>query len=183
MSEGQKKKVVRTIRSYDEFYQLTSFSLKQAEEQEKFRNYNCMITMVFCAFTLEAYLNHIGENYFTIWDSKDNRLSNDQKLEKLLVLRNLKIDKEKEPFLYFGKIFSYRDNIVHCRTQTISNWQKIEQNEIPTEPLTIWEKMTSLEKAQNFHNNTKEMIIYLSKEIDSMDFPLGSSSETMWMSS
>lgn len=182
MSEGSKKKVIRTIRSYDEFYNLSSFSLKQAEEQEKYRYYNCMITMVFCAFTLEAYLNQIGENTYTVWNPKDNRLSNNQKLEKILAIRNLKVDKTNEPFSYFGKIFSYRDNIVHCRTQTISNWQKIKQNEIPIEPLTIWEKMTSLEKAQIFHKKTEEMIVYLSKEIDSTDFPLGSPSETMWIS-
>lgn len=180
MSKDIKTKVERTIRSYDEFFLLSGFTLKQAEQQQDYSFYYCMISMVFCAFSLEAYFNHIGENFFKIWDPKNKQLSIDEKLEKILEIRKLKIDKTKEPFSYLGLIFTYRDNIVHCSSQTISNWQSIKHGEIPNMPLSDWEKMTTFEKAQKYKQNTRDMIYFLSKEIENTDFPLGSPSDAMW---
>ncbi len=182
MNKEEKTKVIRTVRPYDEFFLLSKFALKQAGEQKEYLYYYCIVAIVFCAFSLEAYLNHIGEKSYNIWDPKDNRLSPDKKLTCISELKNLVIDKKKEPFSYFGTIFKYRDSIVHSRTETISNWQKIENNEIPDMPLLAWEKETTLEKAQKYCENTRDMIVFLSKEIEDEDFPLGAPSEAMWCS-
>jgi len=180
MNKGEKTQVTRTVRTYDEFFLLSIFALKQAEEQKEYSTYYCIVAMVFCAFSLEAYLNHIGETYYNIWDFKDNQRTPSEKLRCIVKPKNLVIDKTKEPFSYFGTIFKYRDSIVHNRTETISNWQKIENNEIPDLPLLAWEKETTLGKAEKYCKNTRNMIVFLSKEIEDEDFPLGAPSDATW---
>jgi hypothetical protein len=145
MEVFQNKKVLvrKTIRSYDYFYELTYYSLKQAEEQKKTRLYNCMITMVFCAFSIEAYVNHLGAQMIPEWETIERSTLD----EKLLIISNSKkitLNKIEKPFCYLNMIFDYRDNIAHGRTQTITRNQSMNPGGIPNMPTAKWEEMTTL---------------------------------------
>jgi hypothetical protein len=172
--------IVRTIRSYDEFYNLTYYSLLEAEKSVEGRFYNCLITMVFCAFSLEAYLNHLGERYISNWESLERNLNYSQKLTLIAKTTRIKIDMLEKPFCFMNSIFDYRKVIVHGKTSQLTKEQIINPNTIPEMPLAFWEKMTTLQKARDFRKHTEDIIKSLSKIIEDDDFPLGSPSEAIW---
>ena len=183
MEDIQYKKVLvrKTIRSYDHFYNLTYYSLQQAEEQEKTRFYYCTITMVFCAFSIEAYVNHLGAQMIQDWDAIE-RATIDEKLLIIANSKNKTINKNKKPFCYLNMIFDYRDNIAHGRTQTITKNQSINPGGAPNMPTAKWEKMTTLNNAKAFRKNTKDIITSLSRDFANNDFPLGLPSFASWWS-
>jgi hypothetical protein len=60
---GNKRVPIRGTRSFYTYAFLRGMawnSYETAEEREDGRNLHCMSAVVFCAFTLEGYLNHIG---------------------------------------------------------------------------------------------------------------------------
>ncbi len=177
-----KVNIERTIKPYDEFYNLTFFSLDQARKEAEGRFYNCLITMVFCAFTLEAYLNDIGNQLVKDWDSIERDKNPYEKLSLFQEITNVKICRSTKPYCYINSIFDYRKEIVHGKTKTLNGIDLVKVDEIPKMPLTKWETMTNLENASKFRNHTKEIVYGLSKELLNEDFPLGSPSSAMWSS-
>lgn len=181
--QDKKKVLVRyTNRSYDHFYNLTYYSLKQAEEQEKLRFYNSMITMVFCAFAIEAFLNHLGAQIISDWESIERKINIHEKIKLVYKTENLTINKNKEPLCYLYMIFDYRDEIAHGRTLSTSEYQIINPDGFPEMPTAGWEKMTTLQKAKDFRKYTMEIITSLGHDLANDDFPLGSSSDASWCS-
>lgn len=168
-----------TVRPYDLFYDLTYYSLKQAKEQKKLRTYNCMITMVFCAFSIEAFINHLGAEMIPGWESFERKPIND-KLKLISNSIHFPLDKRKKPICYIDMIFNYRDNIAHGRTETINKNQIVGPDGIPEMPSAEWEEKTTLKKAEDFRKYTKEIIISLSHDLANNDFPLGLSSDADW---
>ena len=74
-----------------------------------------MASLIYTAFTMEAYLNHIGEQIFGCWDDLDG-LSPRKKLnviaEKLMVGK----DDGKRPFQTLKKLLDFRDDVAHGKT-------------------------------------------------------------------
>ena len=171
--------VVRTLRTYDELYCLTGTYLHFAQKEEKFPLYNCMIVMVFCAFALEAYINHLGEKYVHDWCDYERKMPK-EKLKHLLKISNHVIDLESRPYSYMNEIFDYRKLIVHGKTEKIINQQILVLGEIPKLPKTEWEKHTNITQAIKFRKRVKEIITKLSLDVDNEEFPLGSPSDAFW---
>lgn len=186
MIEHKNRKILvnieRTIRPYDEFYNLTYYSLQEAERTEEGRFYNSLITMVFCAFSLEAYLNHLGEQKVSNWYSIERSLNYSQKLKLIADTTKNKIDMREKPYCFMNSIFDYRKLIVHGKTSRLTKKQSIIPNTIPDMPLAFWEKMTTLQKARDFRIHTKDIIESLSKNIEDNEIPLGTPSDAMWNS-
>ena len=73
-----KKKVIitktRKVNTYYDMWRVSYWTMKQAEEEETGSFFQIMSSLVFTAFALEAYLNHVGNNVFDCWDDLE-RLS------------------------------------------------------------------------------------------------------------
>jgi hypothetical protein len=171
--------IVSTTRTYDELFCLTGIYLKYAQEEEKYRLYNCMIVMVFSAFALEAYINHLGEKYIHDWERYEKKKFKD-KLKHVFLTTSYTTKLESKPFCYIDEIFDYRKQIVHGRTEKIINRQKLIIGDIPKLPETEWQKHTNLMNAEKFRNRVEEIIEKLSLEVESQDFPLGSPYDAYW---
>ena len=60
-------------------------ALKKAQEQKPGWFYFAMMAGVFAAFTIEGYLNHLGQKQIRDWNELERKLG---PREKLLLLRN-----------------------------------------------------------------------------------------------
>lgn len=125
-----------------------------------------MTSMAFCAFTLEAYLNHLGSIRFDFWAPLKRKLSPKEKLE--VVSENLKFytDKGSPPWETFRLIFKLRPLLVHAETEslTFEGEFEVEDDLVFPIPLTEWEEFMALEKGQQFLDDTKLMIMELAEK-------------------
>lgn len=92
--------------------------LDTAETHEKGSLLNLQAAAVFCAFALEAYLNHVGEEELEFWSEID-RISYAAKLEVLAKHLGFTVDKSQRPFQTILELFRFRNELAHGRTQTI----------------------------------------------------------------
>ena len=118
--------------------------------------YDQMTSMLFSALALEALLNHIGMRYVRGWDHIEVKLSPKQKANFLSEQYGESIDWGISPFQTIGQLLSYRDALVHAKTETIvdESPQLLESDEKPRVPLGKWEKFVGDEDATLFHDET-----------------------------
>jgi hypothetical protein len=70
---------------------------------------------VFCAFTFEAYLNHVGYEEVQYWDEIE-KISYRSKLKVISAHLGVKIDESRRPFQTIIELFRLRDKLAHGRT-------------------------------------------------------------------
>jgi len=149
------------------------------EDARKNKNdcfYLYLASMVFCAFSIEAFLNHLGKNKITPnWDEIEKNQCINEKLA--LACKNIGyvLNKQEKPFNFFNTIFDFRDEIVHGKTEIISNKVKfIKENNRFLLPKAKWESMVTQQMCEKFINQTKNMIEILSKKSNLDEEPFGS---------
>jgi len=132
-----------------------------AEKVEEGQSYYLMSTMIYCAFTLEALIHHIGE--LTMGDGwkQYERKSPKVKLKTLIIENSWSLDLGKRPFQTFQSIFSYRDDIVHGKTEiNIAPTIKSEKK-LPVDFDSKWMEFTRIETANTFVKDTDKMVFEL----------------------
>jgi len=165
------KKSKRTLISFVLMYYTSKHFLELARQSQESRFYNCMASMIFCAFSLEAYFNQIGENKLKHWKSIQRKLGPEEKLNLFNDIYKFPIDRGSRPFLSMKKIFEYRNRIAHPKNQVIVNEpkEKLKDGEIPKLLKTDWENQTSIDEAELFFTDTEAMIKQLEKFITGSD--------------
>lgn len=136
------------------------YALQAAKESIDGRFFNCLTAMVFAAFSLEAYLNHLGTSEFPDWVKFERSKSPRQKLDMLAAKRGYSPDFSKTPFETFDQIFTFRKKIAHGKTERveIEEVQERELGDKPELPRTSWEIETNLENAESFVEDSASMI-------------------------
>ncbi len=136
------------------------YALQAAKESIDGRFFSCLTAMVFAAFSLEAYLNHVGPSEFPDWAKFERKKSPRQKLEMLTSKRGYSPDFSKAPFGTFDQIFAFRKKIVHGRTERVEV-EEVQEHELgdqPELPRTSWQIETNLENAISFVEDSASMI-------------------------
>ena len=115
-------------------------ALRNAEKEIEGQLYNCMYCIIFCAFMLEAYINHLGACKDPGWDEwdRDQHPTLESKFEKLN-LNQVLTESEKHKVSQLMKV---RNSIAHSRTEIVSK------------------------KSRNPPNNTMQMIINLQSHLE-----------------
>lgn len=105
----------RHVNTYSEMWIASYAMLKKAKEAPEGSYYQLMASLIFTAFTLEAFLNHIGQNIFKCWEDLD-KLSPSGKLN--LIAEKLEIEKDdgKRPFQTVIELFKFRNDVAHGKT-------------------------------------------------------------------
>ncbi len=133
--------------------------LKTGEGTEECQFYHCMSAILYSAFTLEAYLNHVGDAQFQNWAERERKLTPREKLKLVADHLGVPINFGREPFQSFRLAFCFRNLIAHGKTEEIDC-----ANTPPTAPpikempQADWEKIPSLENAQRIVENTHELV-------------------------
>ncbi len=103
--------------SYVYTYKTAKECLRRAQEDKEGSFYLYLSCLTFCSFTVEAYLNHLGEAELSIWDSSD-RMSLDEKIDKLRT-RGIQIDKGSAIYQKLKLLYNFRNRIAHGKTKSV----------------------------------------------------------------
>ena len=81
-----------------------------------------MMAATFAAFTVEGFLNDLGERKVADWSRLERRLAPKEKLLLLRQLLHLEVDKSRRPFQTLHDMLRVRDALAHGRTiETLSD--------------------------------------------------------------
>lgn len=146
--------------AYVTLHNAAYYALQAAKESVDGRFFNCLSAMVFAAFSLEAYLNHIGTSEFPDWIKLERNKSPKQKLEMLTAKRVYSPDFSRAPFEAFDRIFKFRKQIAHGKTERVKV-EEVQEGELgdkPKLPHASWQIETNLENAVSFVADSEAMI-------------------------
>ena len=119
----------RKVITYTDLWTTAEFLLKQGLEQEV--GYYCMFlsSLMFRAFSLEAFLNHIGEHLFLTWGELEKSLSPNAKLSLIGEKLNLKIEYGKAPWQIVPELIGFRNKVAHGKNSLLKTEQIVPANE------------------------------------------------------
>lgn len=176
MTENYSYTAQREIRIYAYLYCAACHSLENAKNIESGSFYQIMLSIVFSAFSLEAYLNHVGERKVEFWEEIE-KITPMQKLKVLYSCLGMKFDSSRRPIQTVNQIFKFRNFMAHGRTENIEGTgvMKTESPE-PAQNLveTEWEKFCNIKEAARAIEDVKEIIESLCEEAGLEKDPLGS---------
>ena len=152
-------------------YRYMAMTAERMLEQARSTNEidNAISAIVFCAFSLEGYLNHVGDELIKDWGDLFENLKPHAKLIMLAKQFDVEIQLGKSPFQSFSTIFEIRNQLAHPKTKkhTYENtkkkvWLSVGEQKWPAEK---WEALCKLEYAEKFVKDTKEIIAYLDTQL------------------
>ena len=98
----------RDVRTYAEMWHTSRILLLKGQEIQEGAYHQFMASLVFTAFSLEAYLNHLGPKIFRCWESLE-RLSPKDKLNVVADKIGLEINYGVRPWQVMKDLFGFRD--------------------------------------------------------------------------
>ena len=99
--------------------------LQKGIELPKGCSHQFRASLVFTAFALEAFLNHIGHNLFKCWDDLERRLGPREKLN--IIAERLQVDVNYGilPWQIVKDLFDFRNEIAHGKSKKNSSPDKL----------------------------------------------------------
>ena len=151
-------------------------ALKEAERKLPGYFYFCMMAGVFSAFTVEAFLNHLGQKRLRDWETLERRLG---PREKLLVLRHMahwSVDESRRPFQTLRSMLRLRDALAHGRTITTTAdvILKSEPRDADRWPEPKWKKLCSLSSVKRMVEDADAIVMDLNRQAGSTRDPFAS---------
>jgi len=152
----------RQVNTYSEMLSASYVILEKAKEAPAESRYQLMASLIFTAFALEAFLNHIGQNIFKCWEELE-KLSPSGKLN--LIAEKLEIEKDdgKRPFQTVIELFRFRNEVAHGKTvylkseeQIIVVDDKLEQH-MQESLQTPWQQYCNLKNAERAREDVEEI--------------------------
>jgi hypothetical protein len=153
----------RKVNTYSELWRVSYWTLNQAEHEMEGSYFQLMASLLFTAFTLEAYLNHIGQNIFKCWNDLE-KLSPDAKMKLISEKLGLKNDYGSCQFQMIKKLFSFRNDLAHGKTKILKTSEEItvpdleENNYMHKELELAWEKYCTLDNAKKAREAVESII-------------------------
>lgn len=148
-----------TFYSHTYFFKTSEIMLEHARSKKEGGFYYCLVSIVFTAFTIEAFINHCGAHLDSRWNDwdKSKRPKFKDKLKKLDVCLG-------EHANDIQKVFYIRDYVAHGRPdfvfyETVSPSVKMEELLV-----TEFEKNITLEKAEYFFEFLKLFMADVSRQ-------------------
>lgn len=168
----------RDARTYASFWH-TSWCLLEKGKQDKEGSFHQFLaSLVFTAFTFEAYLNHIGATIFKSWHKVERSLGLMPKLALICEQLDICPDYDRSPWLILTSILKFRNTIAHGKTEALQEEKVVTADDkyedylyawLPTE----WEKFATQKNAEKAREDVQKIITLihehakLSKGLDS----------------
>jgi len=153
----------RGVRTYVEMRRTSDWLLRKAQEEAAGSVFQLRASLLFTAFTLEAYLNHIGEKIFLCWADLE-RLSPRQKLNVIAERLDVKVDYGRRPWQIVKELFAFRNAVAHGKTENLTESEK----NIPLERYsdddfhelvpTEWEKYSTQQNAVRAREDVEKIL-------------------------
>ena len=121
--------------------------LKRGQDDEFASTWQFLSSIILSAFTLEAYLNHVGDAEIPNWKYLERSLSPEAKIRHLCLALNLNIGGDGErPLQTVKGLIKFRNTLAHGRSETLEpapDLVKVDDDldgHIRKRPLTMWEQ-------------------------------------------
>lgn len=133
-------------------YKGAKYMLELAENSKKGQLYTTVSALVFSAFTLEAYLNHLGKLRNKEWNEIERKYSKFDKYKLFASAVGINFDSfRSRPYSTLKELFEFRDRMAHGKT-TIENVDisvNMNNNFIPQlNAENDWQAFATLENAR-----------------------------------
>lgn len=174
----------REVRTYAYLRKAAVDALEKAKSIEEGSFYQLMSCLVFSAFAVEAYLNHVGERKIQYWGEIE-KIEPMAKLKVLYSHLNLQFDPSKRPIQTIRQLFKFRNFMAHGRTENLMGSGTLNKPAPdPGENLveTDWEKFCNKQEAERAIEDVKEVLetLCVAAGFDkSMLYSLGSASRVV----
>ena len=155
----------REIKTYAELWQTSYCLLQKGIEEPKGCSHQFRASLVFTAFTLEAYLNHIGPKVLKCWDDLE-RLGPREKLNIIAERLKINIDYGNQPWQIVRQLFGFRNKIVHGKSKEIQADEVIPLDNFSDtqfgEFIRIeWEEYCTRENAEKARSEVEKIVLTL----------------------
>ncbi|MCU7886468.1 MAG: hypothetical protein KZQ82_19945 [Candidatus Thiodiazotropha sp. (ex Lucinoma annulata)] len=165
----------RTVNTYADLGHATRCLRQTATTVEEGSFYTEMASLLFSAFTLEAYLNHVGELLIQYWDEID-RLSYSKKLKIITTHTNINPDASQRPYQTIKSLFRFRNSIAHGRSQILKPDPKVtdvhDNLSDYGKPTTDWEDYCNIDNVNIAIDDVEQIITEIHKAAQLGDNPM-----------
>ena len=161
----------REFITYSEHWHTSKVLLMLGVESERGSYHQFLASIVFTAFTLEAFLNHMGEHLFSLWPEME-KLAPKAKLLLICEKLNIEVDFSRLPWQIIPKLFGVRNKIAHGKNELLKDERELgaeSYDELLGKMLrTKWQEYGTQENAQD----ARDQVAALCEIIwDKSDFP------------
>ena len=125
------------VTTYNWMMKNARVSLEAAKATEAGQFFNSMNVLVYSAFAMEAFFNHLGSHIDKEWGKKERRINKYDKLRKFHKELGLTSKIEDEPYCVVFDAFDFRDSLAHGRTEEIEKTETLELTEDEARTYTI----------------------------------------------
>ncbi|MEX0957691.1 MAG: hypothetical protein WDZ63_00235 [Burkholderiales bacterium] len=109
----------RQLITYSDFWNASRFLFEQGQTAQRGSYYQFLASLIFSAFTYEAFLNHVGEHLLECWPEVERKLSPRAKLSLIAERLNIKVDYGRLPWQIIPGLLGFRDKIAHGKNEMI----------------------------------------------------------------
>lgn len=114
----------RQVNTYAYLLHASHVMLEKARNDQEGSIHHVMASLTFTAFTLEAYLNHVGSQIFKCWDDLE-RLSPLSKLNLIAEKLEIKNDEGTRPYQTVSEVFKFRNKLAHGKSMLLKSGNEI----------------------------------------------------------
>ncbi len=165
MNKSKAKVIIqkeREVNTYADMWHTSHCLLDKGIEDQKGCYHQFIASLIFTAFTLEAYFNHIGPQLFKCWSDLE-RLGPKEKLNIIAERLEIKIDYGKRPWQVMKNLFGFRNDIAHGKSQIIKIAKTIPHRKFSDVRLgervqTEWEKYCTQTHARKAREDVEAII-------------------------
>jgi hypothetical protein len=152
----------RDVRIHASHWHTSWCLLERGQEQQKASFHQFMASLVFTAFTLEAYLNWLGDKLFPHWSYLE-RLNPKEKLAVISDQLKVNVDNGQRPWQTVKPLFGFRNDIAHGKPETVTTTsvEPIDENldqKIGQLARTDWENFCTRENAERVREDVEEIL-------------------------
>ncbi|HIP01876.1 MAG TPA: hypothetical protein EYN44_20070 [Marinobacter salarius] len=154
------------VTTYNWMIKSAGFALESARASSEGQFFNSMSVLIYSAFAMEAFFNHLGSHLSENWESEERKISKWQKFRDFNCQLNLSRDLDSRPYLSVFEAFNFRDYLAHGRTEEIKKEEVVEISEDEVQFYMIgskWMETCTLEKAEEIFADIKSVITEMYK--------------------
>jgi len=155
-----------TTNTFCYMYKGAEQMLEQAKESNSGQLYNIISCITYCAFTLEAYFNHLGGERNSDWNEIERKIPKLEKYKLFCKNLGLEVDLTKKPYKSMTEVFEYRDKMAHGKTTTDIIVKDIEGNVDDLNSFAVgpdWKVYSTIENARAVFSDIEKIILELHK--------------------
>ena len=165
----------RTVHTYSEMWHCSRVLLMKAKTDKEGSTWQIMAALMFVAFTVEAFLNHLGSRHFECWGEIEKSLSPPKKLSLLCESLEIPLDHGSRPVQTVQKLFRFRNDVAHGKDVTIKHEKQIYATENEVDILTKeflvpeWQEYCTIKCADRAREDAEALIRELHRKAELAD--------------